>query len=104
MNLSFLSFHSEISRTNSFLGYFTDNVRREQDGKSYDRSKLYFEVTFSLTSPSQILSSLMFAVAKLVQSLNSPFFPPHIGAEPGRVQPLYGAGRKESSGTGLLPS
>ena len=53
----------------------------------------------------------------LVQSLNSPFFPPHIGAEPGRskrrvqdnfffltarVQPLYGAGRKESSGTGLL--
>ena len=32
VNLSFLSFHSEISRTNSFLGYFTDNVRREQDG------------------------------------------------------------------------
>ena len=49
----------------------------------------------------------------LVQSLNSPFFPPHIGTEPGRskretlfsparVQPLYGAGRKESTGTGLL--
>ena len=48
----------------------------------------------------------------VVQSLNSPFFPPHIGAEPGRakeetllsptrVQPLYGVGRKESSGTGL---
>ena len=25
---------------------------------TYDRAKLYFEVTFSLTSPSQILSSL----------------------------------------------
>ena len=25
----------------------------------YDRAKLYFEVTFSLTSPSQILSSLL---------------------------------------------
>ena len=48
----------------------------------------------------------------LVQSLNSPFFPPHIGAEPGRakgetllsparVQPQRGAGRKGSSGTGL---
>ena len=37
------------------------------------------------------------SVGRLVQSLNSPFFPPHIG-----VQPLYGAGRKESSGTGLL--
>ena len=36
----------------------------------------------------------------VVQSLDSPFFPPHIGA--GRVQPLYGVGRKESSGTGLL--
>ena len=32
----------------------------------------------------------------LVQSLNSPFFPPH-KLNPG----LYGAGRKESSGTGL---
>jgi len=56
----------------------------------------------------------------IVQSLNSPFFPPHIGAEPGRakeesresritllspaqVEPLYGAGRKESSRTGLPP-
>ena len=43
----------------------------------------------------------------IVESLNSPFFPPHIGAEPGRAKkkslfsPLYGAGRKESSGTGL---
>jgi len=52
------------------------------------------------------------SVFLLVQSLNSPFFPPHTGTEPGRakgetlfspalVQPLYGAGRKESSGTGL---
>ena len=45
----------------------------------------------------------------IVQSLNSPFVLPHIGAEPGRakresarVQPLYEAGRKESSGTGLV--
>ena len=34
---------------------------------------------------------LMTYLTHLVQSLNSPFFPPHIGA-----------GRKESSGTGLL--
>ena len=38
---------------------------------------------------------------RLVQSLSSPFCSPHIGAEPARVQPLYGAGRNESSGTGL---
>ena len=51
----------------------------------------------------------------LVQSLNSLYFPPQIGAEPGRakgesllsparVQPLCGEGRKGSSGTGLRSS
>ena len=51
------------------------------------------------------------STGSLVHSLNSPFFPPPRGAEPGRskretlsslarVQPLQGEGRKESSGTG----
>ena len=30
--------------------------------------------------------SVFLAASDLVQSLNSPFFPPHIGAEPGRAK------------------
>ena len=61
------------------------------------------------------LTHTTLSVSLLVKSLSSPFFLPPIGAEPGRaklswtlfsparVQPLQGAGRKESSGTGLSP-
>ena len=60
---------------------------------------IYVSIAFSLAQRSWLDSQV-----KLVQSLYSPFFPPHIGAEPARVQPLYGAGRKESSGTGQKSS
>ena len=33
----------------------------------------------------QIINSLVLSLFSVVQSLNSPFFPPHIGAEPGRA-------------------
>ena len=46
----------------------------------YNKSAVWHNVT-------SILSQFAFrAVATLVQSLNSPFFPPHIGAEPGRAK------------------
>jgi len=49
-----------------------------------------------------LLTKLVRSRWLVVQFLNSPFFPPHIGAAArAGSAPTYGAKRKESSGTGL---
>ena len=47
---------------------------------------MYSVFLSSYTNTRESLGELEKAVETLVQSLNSPFFPPHIGAEPGRAK------------------
>ena len=59
-------------------------------GRGFSSSRL------GVKSRIPVLLGMFMTKQLVVQSLNSPFFPPHIGTEP-----LHGAGRKESTGTGL---
>ena len=72
--------------------YCVKNLPLSQLDKSMKKKKKAFEKRHSSLRPIEYSAldlpqvSLMNFRVELVQSLNSPFFPPHIGAEPGRAK------------------
>ena len=76
--------HSHTGSVNMMESRVLWSGKEENNSKTHLRPIGHFWVGFCLCVK-RSLSTNPFK-QKLVQSLNSPFFPPHIGAEPGRAK------------------
>ena len=65
------NFHPKISRTYSFLGYFANNIWREQEPKTYDRAKFYFEKYMKMQLRVSAMISRLFQVIMRAKSVLS---------------------------------